>query len=244
MLKAIIVDDELGARETLTAMLNKFCPDIQVLATAESAPAGVRIIEEFKPDIVFLDVRMPVQSGFELLHALKERSFHVIFTTAYVDYAVRAIKYSALDYLLKPINPKELVEAVKKCRNTEHHEERFEVFSDHQKDEGGEKIVLPHKDGFRIVYFKEIVRFEGSRNYSWVYLISGEKILVSKTLRYFEDLLVLKGFMRVHQSHLINKSCVRSYFSGRGGTVELIDGSSVPIARSRKKEFVQEFKPE
>lgn len=238
MIRAILIDDEKGAIETLSRMLNVFCKYVQILGVAYSAQEARDLIAKTNPDLIFLDIKMPNETGFDLLQSLKNKTPHIIFTTAHSNYALKAIKFSALDYLLKPINVKELQDAVLKIYNVEEsNKERYEVFKSHKLGKNPEQIVLPYKEGFRIVNCNEILRFEGERNYSRVYFLNGSKLLVAKTLKEFEELLGDLGFFRAHQSNLINMKCVKEYIKGRGGKIRLIDGSEIDLARSRKQNF-------
>lgn len=241
MIKAIIIDDEYGARLTLMGMLKLFCPSIHVLGEAKSSFEGRELIRKVNPNIVFLDIKMPFESGFDLLESLEEQNFHVIFTTAYNNYALKAIRFSALDYLLKPIKVKDLQRSVEKASTNLVNKEQYNVFKAHQINEHDQQIVLPLKDGFKVIDCIEIVQVEGSRNYSWVHFINGEKVLVARTLKEFEDIFSKDIFFRVHQSNIINIKCVRGYKKGRGGIVELINGNEVALARSRKQEFLTIF---
>ncbi len=242
MIKAILVDDEKGALETLSGMLNLFCKDVQILGKASSANEARSLIKEFNPDLVFLDIRMPYENGFDLLESIGNHTFHVVFTTAYNNYALKAIKFSALDYLLKPINVEELQRAVSKVSKIVINKEQYNVFKAHQLNSKHEQIVLPHKNGFQVVNYNEILRFEGDRNYTNVYFLNGKQFLVAKTLKEYEELLKDHNFFRVHQSNIINIKCVKGYIKGRGGKIQLIDNTEVDLARSRKKEFLTIFK--
>lgn len=238
---AIIVDDEEGARKTLVAMLKRFCPEVQIIGEASTVKQARRLIKEYQPKLLFLDIKMPYETGFDLLESVTEYSFHVIFTTAYNNYAIKAIKFSAIDYLLKPIEVKELQRAVKKAVNSKISLAQLEVLKSHQFNNENEKIVLPFKEGFKVVNCQEIVRLEGARNYTWIYFINGNRILVAKTLKEYEELLTDYGFLRIHQSHLINLKCVAEYIKGRGGKVKLIDNSIVEVARSKKQLLLSHF---
>ncbi len=239
MIKAILVDDEKGAIETLSGMLNMFCSNVQVIGKAYSVIEARVLIKELSPDLVFLDVNMPFENGFDLLQSLDDYNFHVIFTTAYNNYALKAIKFGALDYLLKPIDFKELEKAVAKINKVGLNKSQYKIFKAHQLDDKEEQIVLPHKSGFKIVNYSEILRLEGDRNYTKIYFINGEQLLVAKTLKEYEELLSDYGFFRVHQSNIVNMNCIRGYISGRGGKIQLIDNSEVDLARSRKKTFLK-----
>ncbi|WP_203257999.1 LytR/AlgR family response regulator transcription factor [Hyunsoonleella ulvae] len=239
MIKTILVDDEKGALETLTGMLKLFCKDVQILGKASSANTARELIEKFNPDLIFLDINMPFENGFDLLGSLEHHDFHVIFTTAHNNYALKAIKFGVLDYLLKPINFKELQEAVAKVPRRKISKSQYNIFRAHQLDDKHEQIVLPHKEGYRIVNYKEILRLSGERNYTKIYFLNGEQLLVAKTLKEYEELLGSHNFFRVHQSNIINMNCVKGYINGRGGVIQLIDDTEVDLARSRKKEFLQ-----
>ena len=242
MIKAILVDDEKGALETLSGMLNLFCKEVQILGKASSANKARELIKKLNPDLVFLDVNMPFESGFDLLESLEHHNFHVIFITAYNNYALKAIKFGVLDYLLKPINVKDLQDAVAKVPKKRISRSQYSVFKAHKLDHNNEQIILPHKDGLKIVSYKEILRFEGERNYTKIHFINSEQLLVAKTLKEYEELLSDYNFFRVHQSNIINMDCIKGYINGRGGKIQLIDNTEVDLARSRKKEFLQRLK--
>ncbi len=239
MLKAIIVDDERGAQETLLSMLKMFCPNVQVLDVASSVSEAKALIETYSLDLVFLDIRMPFENGFSLLEALGTYDFHVIFTTAYNNYSLKAIKFSALDYLLKPINYIELKQAVDKVAQRPKNKKQYEILKIHQQNENDGRIVLPYKRGYRIAECKEILRLKGERNYSRVFFVNGEELLVAKTLKELEELLVDFGFFRTHQSHIINLQCVKDYQKGKSGKIKLINNSEVELARNRKQDFLK-----
>ncbi len=244
MIKAILVDDEKGALETLSGMLDLFCKEVQVLGKASSANQARDLIKTFNPDLVFLDIRMPFENGFDLLESLGNHRFHVIFTTAYNNYALKAIKFSVLDYLLKPIHAEELQRAVSKVSKASVSKEQYSILKAHQLNNKHEQIVLPHKEGFQVVNIREILRFEGDRNYTNVHFLNRDQLLVAKTLKEYEELLKDYDFFRVHQSNIINMKCVKGYVNGRGGKIQLIDNTEVDLARSRKKEFLKFFKTE
>ncbi len=246
MIKAVIIDDEHSARETLSGMLAKFCPEVMIAGMADSAQEGINVIQNYQPQLVFLDVQMPFGSGFDLLEALPNINFEVIFTTAYNQYALKAIKFSALDYLLKPIDVKELKAAVEKVQlqaNDQTSNIKLANFIENvnNNDDTTRKIVLPTAKGFSVVAIKDIIRCESDRNYTWIHFRDGPSLLATRSLKDFEELLVEYQFFRVHQSHLINLDCVKHYNRGRGGQVALSDGSQVDVARSKRDEFVKMF---
>ena len=247
MLKAIIIDDEESARETLEGLIKKFIGEVDIVAQVESVDAGVQAIKKYLPDVVFLDIQMPLGSGFELFDKLPEIDFEVIFTTAHDQYAIKAIKFSALDYLLKPINPTELREAVEKVRQRKEKgtsPKNMDVFVENIKDLSSQfnRIVLPASEGLIVVTVKEIVRCEGEKNYTTFYLLDGKKIVISKTLKEYENLLADFNFFRIFQSHLINLGYIKKYLKGRGGEVEMADGTVLPVSREKKKELLDKLR--
>ncbi len=241
MIRAIIIDDEQESRNTVINILNNFCKNIQVVAQAENVKAGIEIIEKENPDVVFLDIQMPDGTGFDLLEELVEVNFQVIFVTAYDQYALKAIKFSALDYLLKPVNPQHLIDAVEKLKKPE---TDFGLISKQistllRNKNGFERITLPTFDGLRFIILKDIIRCEADNNYTNFYLNSGEKVLVTKTLKEYDESLSGEDFIRVHQSHLVNSKYIDRYIKGDGGTIIMTDGSQVEVSRRRKEEFLK-----
>jgi len=241
VIRAIIIDDEQESRNTVINILNNFCKNIQVVAQAENVKAGIEIIEKENPDVVFLDIQMPDGTGFDLLEELVEVNFQVIFVTAYDQYALKAIKFSALDYLLKPVNPQHLIDAVEKLKKPE---TDFGLISKQistllRNKNGFERITLPTFDGLRFIILKDIIRCEADNNYTNFYLNSGEKVLVTKTLKEYDESLSGEDFIRVHQSHLVNSKYIDRYIKGDGGTIIMTDGSQVEVSRRRKEEFLK-----
>jgi two-component system LytT family response regulator len=244
MIKALIVDDEKSSRDTLRGFVENYCKEIQIVDEAETAEEGITQIKKLQPHLIFLDIELPLGSGFDLLEACKQANFEVIFTTAHDQYALQAIKVCALDYLLKPISATDLINAVAKIR-----QRRFSGTTTRQIGAFVENIsnlnkqlsniVLPTFDGFIVVKICDIIRCEADKNYTFFILTSNEKILVSKTLKEFEELLHDMDFIRVHQSHLINVSHVQRYIKGSGGYVKMSDDSIIEVSR-RKKELLME----
>lgn len=250
----IVVDDEENNREVLVKMLFKFCPSVTVLGQASNVKEAIQLIEEKKPDVVFLDIELPDGNGFDVLEHFKKINFFIIFTTAHADYALKAIKFAALDYLLKPLNVSELREAIgrvsEKMEEKEIHfgeiGQRMEVFGAN-KDSSGQKfnfkkIALPSSEGLEFFSVADILKCEADRAYCNFYLTSGKKITVSKPLAEYDDLLAECGFFRVHKSNTINLSHIQKYVKGNGGYVVLSDGSSVDVSARRKDEFLRVFK--
>jgi two-component system LytT family response regulator len=244
---ALIVDDEHKNRETLVKLIDQFCYGIKVIGQAENVQQAKDFIDNKKPQIVFLDIEMPGGNGFTLLEKFDKPNFQLIFTTAHADYAIKAIKFAALDYLLKPINVNELKIAVEKAidsiENTSNQsfDQRFDVLKDNQKNEGFDfkKIALPSLEGIEFYEINEILRCEADRAYCNFYLNNGQKITVSKSLREFEELLSECNFFRVHKSNMVNLGHIKKYIKGKGGYVVLSDDSHVDVS-VRKKELLME----
>jgi two-component system LytT family response regulator len=241
MFKALIIDDEAEARKAVNNILTTFCHNVEVLGEADGVASGIELITKKEPDVVFLDVEMADGTAFDLLQNINPIHFHVVFITAYEKYAIRAIKFSALDYLLKPIDPQQLIDAVNKLSKVSPREnqsdERIELLMDNKKSLS--KLALPTLNGYRFIRVKDIIRCEANNNYTSFYLQTTERILVTKTLKDFESLLKDDSFIRVHQSHLINVDYVEQYIKGEGGVAIMSDGSQVEISRRRKDKFLR-----
>ncbi len=236
MIKAIIIDDEEKSRSSLLNEIKKYCKNVNVVAEAENVKSGLEKIKKFKPELVFLDVQMPDGTGFDLLEKLSEINFNIIFVSAYDQFAIKAFKFSAIDYLLKPVDPDDLVKAVKKITEIVESKtlnEKIKVLLENKNS--FEKIALPAFDGVIFVKIKDIIRCESDRNYSIFYLKSKEKILVTRTLKEFDEMLSSQNFYRAHHSHLINLAYVKKYIKGEGGSVIMEDGTEVEVARRRKE---------
>lgn len=236
-MKALIIDDEENSQELLESMLGLFCPTIQVAGTAASVQTGFVGIREHQPDVVFLDVQMGDGTGFDLLSLFDAVSFHVIFTTAYQEYAIRAFQYSAVDYLLKPISPEYLVKAVNKVQKLHHSEAEIQILLDNIKQPEDKKIVVKTHDRIYALYIKDIIRCEADSSYTTLFLQNGHKIVVAKQLKEFDETLSSDGFMRVHQSHLINLNHLFYYQKGTN-LVIMNDESSVPVSAKKKEELL------
>jgi len=244
-LHTLIVDDEPDAVNFIGSIIREYCPGLDIIATAASANEGARIILERQPDLVFLDVEMPHGSGFDLLAQFPEKTFDVIFITAFNHYAIKAIKFSAVDYILKPINISEFTEAVEKvlqkrssasARNTD-----YAALLENLKSDVPSKLAIPTFDGMEYLKTKEIIRIEADRSYSRFFLADQRKILVSKNLKEYQELLSDQGFFRPHNSHLINLEHVKKFIRHEGGTIEMTDGSQVPVSRTRRDLFLRQM---
>lgn len=238
-LNCIIIDDESNNIENLRHLLHKCCSDIFVIATATNTDDAIRNIKEHQPDLIFLDIQMPGKSGFEVLKAFPEIFFEVIFITAYDKYGIQAIKFSALDYILKPVEIEELKLAVEKAKS------RIEQKNQNQKIDNllhyikrgqydSPKIALPTLDEIMYIKTDEIVRCAADSNYTTFYLQNGEKILVCKSLKEYSEILIPYKFVRCHQSHLVNLKFIRSYLREDGGKLLLHDATKIPISRQNK----------
>jgi two-component system, LytTR family, response regulator len=238
-IRSIIIDDEPNNVENLQLLLNQYCPEISIAATAMNADSGIEAINAFKPDLIFLDIQMPGKSGFDLLKAFTSINFEIIFITAYDQYGIQAIKFSALDYLLKPININELKLAVEKARQkiiAKQKDYNIVNLLEYIKSGNKEipKIALPTLQEIMYVRVDNIIRCEASNNYTLFYLQNGEKVLVCKTLKEFAELLTPHNFVRTHQSHLVNLHFVKSFLREDGGTLILTDQAKVPISRQNR----------
>ena len=246
MIRAIIIDDEVHCLQTLSILLNEFCPDVQLSEQCRTAQKGLEAIEKLKPDLVFLDIEMPVINGFELLEQLKSIPFAIIFTTSYDQYAIKAIRFSALDYLLKPIDPKELIRAVKKVK--EHRQlpmqEQFQMLLNQVqgKNRGFNKIAVPTAEGFELIPAEQVIRCEANDNYTYFFLKNKSKIIACRTLKDIEEQLTdFPSFVRVHNSHMVNLNEVTKYVRGEGGYLLMSDNATVNVSRSRKDSLLKHF---
>ena len=246
MIKAILVDDELHCLDTLSMLLKDFCPEVHIIEKCRSGKAALEAIEKLKPSLVFLDIEMPAMNGFEMLEHFNEIPFAVIFTTSYDQYAIKAIRFSALDYLLKPIDPKELVAAVHKVQVQQKlpSSEQFQMLLSqvHNKETGFKKIAVPTLEGFELIPADQILRCEADDNYTHLFLKNKQKIIASRTLKEVEEQLhEFSYFVRIHHSYVVNINEVTKYVRGEGGYVIMSDGTSVNVSRSRKESLLKWF---
>jgi len=243
-LKAIIIDDEANSRNSLRQKLTVHCPEVEIIAECESGEAGIKAIEEINPHIIFLDVEMPRMNGFTMLQQLHNRNFEVIFTTAYDHYAIRAIRFSALDYLVKPVDVDELktsVAATLQKRNRSGNNDRLETLLHNLVNEKNldSRLAIPSLEGLQFVELNDIIYLEAESNYTVIHLQDSPKITVSKTLKDFEELLPHPVFIRIHHSYIINKNLVKKYLKGEGGQVIMSNGQTLDVARRKKDEFMK-----
>ena len=240
MKKVLIIDDEKRIRDFVKRMIDSFNLDVEVFTDGENVETGIESINRIKPDIVFLDIQMPDGTGFDLLNRVKDKKFELIFITAFQEYAIMAIKFSALDYILKPIDDEELKTALQNAIDTvdfKKEDSQFEALTHNLQTNQKRKLVLKTQESVHVVDLSEIIRCEADKNYTFFYLNNGKKILVSRTLKDFETLLSNHGFFRVQQSHLINLEYIERYDKHEGGSVIMRDGSSVPLSPAKKDQF-------
>lgn len=242
-IKAIIVDDELSSLQNLQQKLAVFCPAVKVIASIQKPEEAIERIRELKPNLLFLDIEMPKMSGFRMLEELGEYDFEIIFTTAYNDFSVDAIRISAFDYLVKPIAITELQAAVERLehKHSRYTREKIDVLkaSLNDKKSQEDKIAIPSLEGLDFLSIKTIIHIESSSNYCKIYLQNNKIILVTRLLKDFEDMLIPYRFYRVHHSHLINLNHIQKYLRGDGGQVLMQDGTMIDVARRKKEEFLR-----
>jgi two-component system, LytTR family, response regulator len=242
-LKTVIVDDEQDAVAFINSIIEEYCPSLEVVARANNIVQGVSAINDKKPDLVFLDVEMPNGNGFDLLAQFPEKDFDVVFITAFNHYAIKAIKFSAVDYILKPININEFIEAVnrvikKRSERPSQGNENLKILLENLRTSPPSRMAIPTADGMEYLNPRDIIRIEADRSYSWFYLTGGRKILVSKHLKEFQELLSDRYFFRSHNSHLINLKYVKKYIRKEGGYIEMTDGAMISVSRNRKDLFL------
>lgn len=244
-MRAIIIEDQAESRRTLKSLLEKKCSQVTIVAEAENVDEGIATIQQYQPELVFLDVHLQSATGFDLLNRIGEINFKIIFTTAYDNYAIKAFRFSAVDYILKPIDPAELVAAVAKCEsatfNQASQQASVRTLSQNVNTDylPAKKIVLSTADKIHVLKVADIVRCEAADTYTMFYLQHGEEIVVTKTLKDYEDLLSEFNFLRIHRSHLVNMQYVNSFEKAEGGYVNLSNGTKVPVATRKKDELLR-----
>ncbi|MEO5975803.1 MAG: LytTR family DNA-binding domain-containing protein [Chryseolinea sp.] len=244
MISCIVIDDEVHCLETMHLLLEEYCPDVKVAASVQSGKQGIEVIDKYRPDLVFLDIEMPMMNGFEMIEKIPEVCFGIIFTTSYDQYAIKAIRASALDYLLKPIDPKELQLAVRRAgvpkqlpsmdqlamliNKIRHPENHFA------------KLAIPTSEGYELVATNTIISCSADDNYTHFFLKDGKRIIACRTLKEVEEQLEsFPSFTRVHHSHIVNLNEVTKYTRGEGGYLSMTDGSTVNVSRSRKESLLR-----
>lgn len=250
-LRAVIIDDETNARQALSNLLQLLCPDVELVGEAKNVDLGIELIKNATPDLVFLDIQMPGKTGFDLLAAFNKADFGVIFTTAYQEFAIRAFRFSAIDYMLKPIDPDELQAAVGKYKAhlvgvspqqvkilQEYIDEPRQASLSQRTKNLHQRIALPTAEGIHFVQMTDIIQCESLGSYTKFHLVGSKPIVVSRLLKEYEEILDNYYFFRVHQSNIVNLEHIKRYVKGDGGQVWLSDNTEVEVSRRRKEEFL------
>ena len=238
-MKTILIDDELMALESLTYDLNTHCPSVEIIKSVTNPEDAIKYINELKPDLVMSDIQMPRMNAFTMLEKLDYKDFDLILVTAFNKYAVRAFEFSAVDYLVKPVDPKKLVTAIQKAKDKKAShdiEEKLALIMHNLKFGNNENytLAIPTLDGAEFIEVKDLVYLSADSNYCHLFFANGSKMMVSKPLKHFANILVDHHFLRIHQSHMINTSYIKSYRKGLAGSIILKDGTTLPISRSCK----------
>ena len=243
MLDAILIDDELNGRIALKQKLQDYCPTVRVVAEAENGREGIEMIHKYHPQLVFLDIEMPEMDGFAMLSNIVEKKFHLVFTTAYDQYAIKAIKYAAFDYLLKPIDIDELIATIQRLADEPVPDvtgKKLETLEQNLLTRPFlNKIAVPTTEGLLFFDISHILHLEAQSNYTMLYFDDQSKLLASRTLKDFEDILPADTFFRIHNSHMINLNFIKKYIRGDGGQVEMTNGDSILVSRRKKDEFLK-----
>ncbi len=244
MLRALIVDDERKSRENLKNLLEEFCDGVEVIGLAGKVSEAIEFIDGQNPDMVFLDIQMQNETGFDLLEHYDKINFGVVFTTAHSEYAIKAIRFSAIDYLLKPIDIEELQNAIKKAQkqldNDSQFKNKLEVLLQNLKPDNtaNYKIALPTTNGLVFIKIRDILYCQGESNYTVIHTINDKKYMVSKTLKDYEEMLTDYNFFRIHKSYLINLNEIREYVRGEGGYVVMNNQKMLDVSKRKKESFL------
>ena len=245
-MKAVLLDDELHCTQTLSLILEQHCPEVEVIGVFNHPAEALVFLQTTEADVLFLDIEMPFMNGFTLLNRLQPASMHVVFTTAYDAYAIKAFKYSAFDYLLKPIDETELIETVGRIKSTAGdsvQRSQIDHLLDMIKEKPGtpKRIAFPTLEGLEFVDVDQILRCESSSNYTSIHLLDASTMVVCRTLKEIEELLPSSSFLRVHNSHVINRQHIRKYIKGSGGMLKMTDNYEVPVSRLRRDQVLKEL---
>lgn len=241
MLKAVIIDDIEQARRTLKKDFEVYAPEIEVIGEASGVIEGVKLLRNIQPDVVFLDIQMQDGSGFDLLDLIQEINFRIIFITASDAHAIKAFRYAAIDYLLKPVDPDELKLAIQKLKEKSSSEnEKYKLLNESLKtDNKQSRLALHTQEKIHVVNIADIIRCESNINYTEFHFTDDKKLMVTKTLKEFEDLLSEHGFFRVHQSHLINTAYLREFIKSDGGSIRMENGHIIPVSTRKKAQVLE-----
>lgn len=246
MIQAIIIDDEKKCISLLAKMIGETLPDVSIIATTTQPEEGIKLIRQYEPDLVFLDIEMPKKNGFEVLDATKDIVYEIIFTTAYDQYAIKAIRFSALDYLLKPVDRDELVHSVQRYKSkhvSDTRQQQIEILFNNLRNlsKPFNKISVATLEGVIFINTNEILYCEATGSYTILYLVGGEKITTSKPLKDFEELLREHSFFRIHHSYLVNINEIKRYLKGEGGYVLMSNNTELPVSKRKKEEFLKKL---
>jgi two-component system LytT family response regulator len=249
MITAILIDDDINLRNGMKGLLSLYAPEITIIGEADSVASGVEAIEKLHPQVVFLDIQLNDGTGFDILEKLAVKNgkttSHIVFITAHEQYAIKAFRFSALDFLLKPVDPDELKKVIEKIKSVLEKSDNYAhidllLENIRKKVDNFKRIALSNSDGIHLFEISDIIRCESEDNYTKFFIRNSKPILISKTLKEYEEMLTNHGFVRVHQSHLINLAFLKSYIKKEGGYVIMTDNSTIPISQ-RKKEQLQEI---
>jgi two-component system LytT family response regulator len=244
MIRTVLVDDEIDSIRVMQKLLDAFCPQVEIVGTAGGVETAIELIRETMPDLLLLDIEMSQGNAFDLLNQLQPLEFQVIFVTAFDNYAIRAFKYSAVDYLLKPVDIDDLLEAIGRVQEKPDEQDLSQQMKILLANVGvlqlsQQKMAIPTITGLLFVPVQDIMRFEAKGNYTTIFLSNGDPILATKTIKDYEEILPETIFCRIHNSHIINLSRIRQYQKGRGGSVVMEDGSVIEVATRRREEFMR-----
>lgn len=246
MLSCIIVDDEYKSRESLRSLIDEFCENAKVIDVCEDGDQAIASILANRPDLVFLDIHLSTESGFDILKRIRKIDFGLIFTTAYSEYAIKAFRFSAIDYLLKPVDIEELRQAVNKAATmkSDQLQLRLEQFTQNLKSNSYKnlRMAIPSAEGLVFINIEEIIYCEASGNYTNFHMRDGHKFVVSRTLKEYEDMLDEQDFFRIHNSYLINLRAIKRYIRGEGGQVVMVNDQHLDVAKLKKKGFLERIK--
>lgn len=242
-MKAMIIDDEKRSADNLRILVSEVCPEVNVVAICNDANEGIAQVRQLRPELLFLDIEMPFADGFTVVEAIKEVAPHIIFTTAFSEYAVKAFRVNACDYLLKPVDPEELRAAVNRAKEKQHDgsdlQQRIAALEERMLRPRPNKLAIQGMEGYSLVDYNDVIRLEAASNYTHIYCRNGKKHTVARLLKDFEEQLSGSGFFRTHSSHLVNLSHVVKYQRGDGGYLFMSDGVQIEVSRSRKKEMLK-----
>ena len=247
MIDAIIIDDELYSCESLANLLGKYCPDVRVVGICQSGKQALKVINESSPQLLFLDIEMPGMNGFELLEQLPEIDFELIFTTSHDQYAIKAFQFSALDYLLKPIDGEELRKSIQKVikRNQRPSPQQIDILLKKLSEpiEKINKIAIPTVEGLHLIPISSIISCTSESNYTILKLKQGQKVITTRILKEIQEMLDEYAFLRVHHSYIVNLNEIIKYIKGEGGYLKMSDGSTIDVSRSRKEMLLKKLQP-